>query len=49
MELWVVKNRKVNKSEPLIRFIRVEQLDYYLEQGWRVLKMGTEIATIYWK
>lgn len=42
----MVKNRRKSKAEMLIRFIRPEQLDAYLDQGWIVLKQGTEMITI---
>ena len=29
--------------------IRIEQLDEYLNQGWKVLQQGNEIVTVYWK
>jgi uncharacterized protein YfaT (DUF1175 family) len=49
MELWVAKKRKISKTDKLIRFIRVEQLDSYLKDGWKVLDRGTEMVTIYRK
>ena len=39
----------IKKSDKLIRFIRTEQLDEYLNQGWKVLQQGNEIVTVYWK
>ena len=39
----------IKKSDKLIRFILIEQLDEYLNQGWKVLQQGDEIVTIYWK
>ena len=40
---------KKSKAEMLIRFIRVEQLEDHLKDGWKVLKRGTEMVTIYRK
>ena len=45
----MAKKRVIKKADKLIRFIRIEQLDHYLSQGWRVLQLGDEIAPIYWK
>jgi len=45
----VAKKRVIKKSDKLIRFIRIEQLDEYLNQGWKVLQQGNEIVTVYWK
>jgi hypothetical protein len=45
----VAKKRVIKKADMLIRFICIEQLDYYLRQGWKVLQQGDEIVTIYWK
>ena len=39
----------IRKADKLIRFIRIEQLDEYLNQGWKVLQQGDEIVTVYWK
>ena len=30
----------------IIRFIRVEQLEDYLQQGWEVLEQGNEMVTV---
>ncbi len=40
---------KKSKKEMLIRFIRVEHLEDHLKDGWKVLKRGTEMITIYRK
>ena len=45
----MAKKRVIKRSDKLIRFIRIEQLDHYLSQGWKVLQQGDEIVTIYWK
>ena len=38
---------KKSKAERLIRFIRPEQLEAHLKDGWKVLERGTEMVTIY--
>jgi len=43
----VARKRVIKKTEKLIRFIRIEQLDSYLKDGWKVLERGTEMVTVY--
>ena len=30
----------------IVRFIRIEQLEEFIAQGWRVIRCGTEMATV---
>jgi hypothetical protein len=30
----------------MVKFIRIEQLDAYLSQGWVITKCGTEMAAV---
>jgi hypothetical protein len=30
----------------MVKFIRIEQVDDYLAQGWAIIKCGTEMAAV---